>query len=291
MPRPRRSMRASPRRWPRAWPIRRCRRTRRPRMRRGGDRPRESRARGRRSRPSCNAPAESIVLTSGATESVNLAILGAARAAGAARRHVVTSRVEHRAGLDACRQLEREGFDVTWLRPRPDGTPRSGAGRRRAAAGHGARFADAREQRDRRADGRRRDRGAVQCARHSAARRCRAERGQGSDRCRVLRRRAAELLRAQARRAQGHRCALRAPAAAARPAAAACSAAVTRAACDRGRSRCTRSSASAPPARWRGAGLVEEAARQRALRERSGRRCRRRRRCGGTGPGRPCPGS
>jgi cysteine desulfurase len=69
-----------------------------------------------------NAPAGSIVLTSGATESVNLAILGAARAAGAARRHVVTSRVEHRAGLDACRQLEREGFDVTWLRPRPDGT-------------------------------------------------------------------------------------------------------------------------------------------------------------------------
>lgn len=69
-----------------------------------------------------NAPAESIVLTSGATESVNLAILGAARAAGTARRHVVTSRVEHRAGLDACRQLEREKFDVTWLRPRPDGT-------------------------------------------------------------------------------------------------------------------------------------------------------------------------
>lgn len=69
-----------------------------------------------------NAPAESIVLTSGATESVNLAILGAARAAGVARRHVVTSRVEHRAGIDACRQLEREGFDVTWLRPCPDGT-------------------------------------------------------------------------------------------------------------------------------------------------------------------------
>jgi cysteine desulfurase len=69
-----------------------------------------------------NAPGESIVLTSGATESVNLAVLGAARAAGAARRHIVTSRVEHRAGVDACRQLEREGFDVTWLRPRPDGT-------------------------------------------------------------------------------------------------------------------------------------------------------------------------
>ena len=68
------------------------------------------------------APGESIVFTSGATESVNLAVLGAARAAPPARRHVVTSRVEHRAGLDACRQLEREGYAVTWLRPRPGGS-------------------------------------------------------------------------------------------------------------------------------------------------------------------------
>lgn len=67
------------------------------------------------------APAEAIVFTSGATESVNLAILGAARAAPAGRRHVVTSRIEHRAGLDACRQLEREGFEVTWLSPDADG--------------------------------------------------------------------------------------------------------------------------------------------------------------------------
>jgi cysteine desulfurase len=67
------------------------------------------------------APAESIVFTSGATESVNLAILGAARAAPRHSRHLVTSRVEHRAGIDACRQLEREGFRVTWLAPRADG--------------------------------------------------------------------------------------------------------------------------------------------------------------------------
>lgn len=73
------------------------------------------------------APPESIVFTSGATESVNLAILGAARAARDARtagrgpRHIVTSRVEHRAGRDSCRQLEREGFEVTWLRPDGDG--------------------------------------------------------------------------------------------------------------------------------------------------------------------------
>jgi len=68
-----------------------------------------------------NAPPESIVFTSGATESVNLAILGTARAAGQGRRHVVTSRIEHRTGQDACRQLEREGFDVSWLKPDCEG--------------------------------------------------------------------------------------------------------------------------------------------------------------------------
>lgn len=68
-----------------------------------------------------NSPPDAIVFTSGATESVNLAVLGTARAARHGRRHVVTSRIEHRAGLDACRQLEREGHDVTWLAPRRDG--------------------------------------------------------------------------------------------------------------------------------------------------------------------------
>jgi cysteine desulfurase len=68
-----------------------------------------------------NAPPEAIAFTSGATESVNLAVLGVVRAAPEGRRHVVTSRIEHRAGLDACRQLEREGFEVTWLAPSRDG--------------------------------------------------------------------------------------------------------------------------------------------------------------------------
>jgi cysteine desulfurase len=67
------------------------------------------------------AQPESIVFTSGATESVNLAILGAARAAGRESRHVVTVRNEHRAVIDACRQLEREGFSVSWLAPGSDG--------------------------------------------------------------------------------------------------------------------------------------------------------------------------
>jgi cysteine desulfurase len=67
------------------------------------------------------APPASIVFTSGATESDNLAVLGAARAGRARGRHLVTSRTEHRAVLDACRRLEREGFEVSWLRPGGDG--------------------------------------------------------------------------------------------------------------------------------------------------------------------------
>jgi cysteine desulfurase len=60
---------------------------------------------------------EEITFTSGATESDNLAILGAARATRSHGGHIITSLVEHRAVLDACRQLEREGFRVTYLRP------------------------------------------------------------------------------------------------------------------------------------------------------------------------------
>jgi cysteine desulfurase len=67
-----------------------------------------------------------IVFTSGATESDNLAVLGAARAARGRGRHVVTSRTEHRAVLDACRRLEAEGFDVTRLHPGPDGRVTAG---------------------------------------------------------------------------------------------------------------------------------------------------------------------
>jgi cysteine desulfurase len=63
------------------------------------------------------AAPRSIVFTSGATESDNLAVLGAARGGRDRGRHLVTSRIEHRAVVDACRQLEREGFEVTWLKP------------------------------------------------------------------------------------------------------------------------------------------------------------------------------
>jgi len=62
-----------------------------------------------------------VVWTSGATEADNFALLGAARFYAPRGRHLVTSRTEHPAVLAACRQLEREGFEVTYLKPGPDG--------------------------------------------------------------------------------------------------------------------------------------------------------------------------
>jgi cysteine desulfurase len=62
-----------------------------------------------------------VIWTSGATEADNLALFGAARFHRGKGRHLVTSRTEHPAVLDACRQLEREGFEVTYLKPAPDG--------------------------------------------------------------------------------------------------------------------------------------------------------------------------
>ena len=63
------------------------------------------------------AAAEDIVFTSGATESDNLAVLGAARAAADRGRHLVSTRIEHKAALDPCRRLQKEGFAVTLLAP------------------------------------------------------------------------------------------------------------------------------------------------------------------------------
>ncbi len=64
---------------------------------------------------------ESIIFTSGATEANNLAILGAARFYQRKGRHVVTMSTEHKAVLDGCHQLEREGFELTYLEPEADG--------------------------------------------------------------------------------------------------------------------------------------------------------------------------
>mgnify|MGYP006412956075 FL=1 len=62
-----------------------------------------------------------IVWTSGATESDNLAIKGIAHFYHKRGKHIITLKTEHKAVLDTCRQLEREGFEVTYLDPLPNG--------------------------------------------------------------------------------------------------------------------------------------------------------------------------
>ena len=68
-----------------------------------------------------NADPKEIVWTSGATESNNLAIKGAAHFNERRGKHIITCKTEHKAVLDTCRQLEREGFEVTFLDPESNG--------------------------------------------------------------------------------------------------------------------------------------------------------------------------
>lgn len=68
-----------------------------------------------------NAEPQEIIFTSGATESDNLAIKGAARLYQRKGRHIVTMKTEHKAVLDACQYLEKDGFEVTYLAPEKSG--------------------------------------------------------------------------------------------------------------------------------------------------------------------------
>ena len=68
-----------------------------------------------------NCDPREIVWTSGATEADNLAIKGVARFYKSKGNHIITSKIEHKAVLDPCRQLEREGFEVTYLDPNDGG--------------------------------------------------------------------------------------------------------------------------------------------------------------------------
>jgi cysteine desulfurase len=65
--------------------------------------------------------AKELVWTSGATESINLALKGAAEFYKTKGKHLVTVRTEHKATLDTMRELERRGFEVTYLEVQPDG--------------------------------------------------------------------------------------------------------------------------------------------------------------------------
>ena len=67
------------------------------------------------------ADAKDIVWTSGATESINLALKGAAHFYKGKGKHLITLRTEHKATLDTMRELEREGYEVTYLTPEADG--------------------------------------------------------------------------------------------------------------------------------------------------------------------------
>lgn len=64
-----------------------------------------------------NADPREIVFTSGATESDNLAIKGAAHFYHSRGKHIITSKIEHKAVLDTCRELEQEGYEITYLEP------------------------------------------------------------------------------------------------------------------------------------------------------------------------------
>ena len=68
-----------------------------------------------------NCDPREIIWTSGATESDNLAIKGAANFYKEKGNHIITSKIEHKAVLDTCRQLESEGFEVTYLDPNENG--------------------------------------------------------------------------------------------------------------------------------------------------------------------------
>ena len=68
-----------------------------------------------------NADPREIIWTSGATESDNLAIKGAANFYKGKGKHIITVKTEHKAVLDTCRELERDGFEVTYLDVKDDG--------------------------------------------------------------------------------------------------------------------------------------------------------------------------
>lgn len=68
-----------------------------------------------------NADPREIIWTSGATEADNLAIKGAAQFYSRKGKHIITSRTEHKAVLDTCKYLDKQGYEITFLTPEPSG--------------------------------------------------------------------------------------------------------------------------------------------------------------------------
>ena len=167
------------------------------------------------------ASAKEIVFTSGATESNNLAIKGVAAMYRKKGNHLITAVTEHKAVLDPCKRLERDGFQVTFL---PVDQLRPGVGR---AGGRGDHRQDhpgqhhGRQQRDRHAAADPRHRPALQAARRPVPHRRGAGRRQGADRRGGDGHRPAEPDGPQDVRPQGHRRPVRPPQGSARPARAA----------------------------------------------------------------------
>ena len=67
------------------------------------------------------ASPKEIIFTSGSTEAINLSLKGAAEMYASKGKHIITTEVEHKAVLDTCQHLEKEGFEVTYLKPDTNG--------------------------------------------------------------------------------------------------------------------------------------------------------------------------
>lgn len=68
-----------------------------------------------------HADPKEIIFTSGATEANNISVKGVARFYKSKKKHVITTKTEHKCVLDSCRALQEEGFDVTFLPVQPNG--------------------------------------------------------------------------------------------------------------------------------------------------------------------------